>query len=56
MLERSTLERGDRGPAVERLQRALGITADGIFGKQTLKAVRAFQKRAGLTADGIAAP
>ena len=48
VLERSTLERGDRGPAVERLQRALGVTADGIFGKQTLKAVRAFQKGAGL--------
>ena len=56
MLERSTLERGDRGPAVERLQRALGVTADGIFGRQTLKAVRAFQKRAGLVADGIVGP
>jgi len=56
VLERSTLKRGDRGPAVERLQRALGITADGIFGRQTLKAVRAFQQRAGLVADGIVGP
>ncbi|MCC6222780.1 MAG: peptidoglycan-binding protein [Thermoleophilia bacterium] len=56
VLGRSPLERGDRGPAVERLQRALGIVADGIFGRQTLKAVRAFQKRAGLTVDGIAGP
>ena len=52
----STLERGDRGPAVERLQRALGITADGIFGKQTLKAVRAFQESAALAVDGIVGP
>jgi hypothetical protein len=34
---------GDRGPQVEALQRALGISADGIFGPATERAVRAFQ-------------
>ena len=56
VFERSALERGDRGLAVERLQRALGITADGIFGRQTLKAVRAFQESAALAVDGIVGP
>lgn len=35
------------------LQTALGITADGIFGKQTESAVRAYQQAHGLTVDGI---
>ena len=51
--KRAQLTLGDRGPAVARLQRALGIPADGIFGPRTLKAVRAVQKRTGLAVDGI---
>lgn len=51
-----TLELGSRGPAVAKLQRALGIHADGIFGKQTRRAVRAFQRRSGLVVDGIVGP
>jgi peptidoglycan hydrolase-like protein with peptidoglycan-binding domain len=51
--KRGLLKLGDRGPAVAQLQRALGITADGIFGRKTLKAVRALQKREGLAVDGI---
>ena len=47
---------GSRGPAVTRVQRALGIAADGIFGPQTRRAVRAFQKRHGLLVDGIVGP
>jgi lysozyme family protein len=54
--ERSVLERGDTGPAVACLQRSLRISADGVFGRQTQRAVRAFQRARGLTADGIVGP
>jgi cell wall-associated NlpC family hydrolase len=50
------LKFGSRGAAVTRVQRALGIAADGIFGPQTRRAVRAFQKRHGLLVDGIVGP
>jgi cell wall-associated NlpC family hydrolase len=50
------LKVGSRGAAVTRVQRALGITADGIFGPQTRRAVRVFQKRHGLLVDGIVGP
>ncbi len=56
------LMRGDEGQDVRDLQRLLiaagygvgrsGI--DGVFGKDTHNAVRAFQDRAGLPLDGIA--
>ena len=51
-----TLRKGDRGRAVRRLQRKLGVPADGVFGPQTARAVRRFQRRNGLTADGIVGP
>jgi hypothetical protein len=51
-----TLREGDRGRAVRRLQRRLGVAADGVFGSQTDRAVRRFQRRSGLTADGIVGP
>ncbi|WP_044736116.1 peptidoglycan-binding protein [Geobacillus kaustophilus] len=44
---------GDKGKDVERIQRALKLKVDGIFGPQTEKAVKAYQKRKGLSADGI---
>jgi hypothetical protein len=50
------LKRGDRGPAVETLQRALGVGADGVFGRITARAVRAFQRSHGLTVDGVVGP
>lgn len=50
------LKRGSKGKDVERIQRALKIPVDGIFGKQTEAAVKAYQKRKGLTADGIVGP
>jgi peptidoglycan DL-endopeptidase CwlO len=50
------LKVGSRGPAVARVQRALGIRADGVFGPKTKRAVRAFQKRHGLLADGVVGP
>lgn len=50
------VKRGDRGPAVRSIQRALGIPADGVFGTQTERAVRRFQRRKGLVADGVVGP
>jgi hypothetical protein len=50
------LKRGSRGPYVERVQRVVGVTADGIFGKGTKRAVKRFQRRHGLVADGIVGP
>ena len=50
------LKRGSHGPRVVKLQRALHLRADGIFGKGTARAVRRFQRRHGLHADGIVGP
>jgi cell wall-associated NlpC family hydrolase len=48
------LSRGDHGPAVRALQRALGVTADGAFGPQTERAVRSFQRGHDLPVTGRA--
>jgi hypothetical protein len=50
------LKHGAHGAAVRRLQHALHIAADGIFGRGTLRAVKHFQSRHGLTPDGIVGP
>lgn len=50
------LKRGDRGKSVRKLQDALDVAADGVFGAQTERAVKRFQTRKGLTADGIVGP
>ena len=48
-----TLKRGSRGDEVKQVQTLLGIDADGIFGKKTEAAVKAFQAANGLKVDGI---
>ena len=50
----TTLRIGSKGDDVKKLQQALGITADGIYGSQTAAAVKAYQKKNGLSVDGIA--
>ena len=44
---------GSIGNEVKQIQFALGLNADGIFGKQTENAVIEFQKKHGLFPDGI---
>ena len=51
-----TLRLGSTGDDVARLQRALKLMSDGIFGAATEASVRDFQRRAGLSADGVAGP
>jgi peptidoglycan hydrolase-like protein with peptidoglycan-binding domain len=45
-----------RGGGVRELQRALGVSADGVFGPGTQAAVKSFQRAHGLTADGVVGP
>ena len=57
-----TLRRGSKGAAVIQLQTALkdlglyALKIDGIYGKGTQAAVKAFQRKNGLKVDGIAGP
>lgn len=50
---------GSTGDSVKWIQTCLnelqnaGITVDGIYGSQTISAVKSFQKKNGLTADGV---
>lgn len=52
----STVRNGSRGSDVKVLQKALGISSDGIFGPKTESAVRSFQRKNGLTVDGVVGP
>ena len=45
-------KRGD----IRKLQRVVGVTADGVFGPATERAVKRWQRRHGLVADGIVGP
>jgi peptidoglycan hydrolase-like protein with peptidoglycan-binding domain len=49
----AALEPGSRGPAVAKVQRWLGLHADGVFGPATRRAVRRWQRGHGLHADGV---
>jgi putative chitinase len=51
-----TLRKGMQGDDVKKMQKALGIAADGDFGFGTLTAVKKWQKLNGLVADGIVGP
>jgi hypothetical protein len=44
------------GASVAAIQRALGLPADGVYGRRTRAAVKRFQRRRGLEVDGIAGP
>ena len=49
-------KKGSTGEVVKQIQNALGLTADGIFGKMTEDAVKKFQKEHNLSADGVVGP
>jgi len=44
------------GGGVSALQQSLGLSADGVFGPATERALRAWQRSHGLTPDGVAGP
>jgi hypothetical protein len=44
------------GSTVVALQQALGVSADGVIGPVTRRAIRNYQRNQGLTVDGIAGP
>jgi len=52
-VEQPWLRAGAVGDAVKELQRTLGVSADGVFGRFTERAVREFQFAHDLVADGI---
>lgn len=41
---------------VQKIQKVVGVTADGIWGAKTTDAVKNWQRKNGLTADGIVGP
>nr|WP_323741866.1 peptidoglycan-binding domain-containing protein [Salinibacillus xinjiangensis] len=47
---------GSEGKDVQRIQRAVSVTPDGIFGPVTEKAVKKYQRRHGLKVDGLVGP
>jgi putative chitinase len=51
-----TVRVGSKNDTVKAVQAALGLTADGIFGPGTERAVKAWQTKNGLGADGIVGP
>ncbi|MBO0961656.1 N-acetylmuramoyl-L-alanine amidase [Neobacillus sp. MM2021_6] len=50
------IRRGSTGIDVKRIQRAVRVNPDGIFGPNTEAAVKAYQGRHGLIVDGIVGP
>jgi len=52
-MSKEKLAMGSKGASVKELQKILGITEDGKFGKNTKAAVKAFQLANGLVSDGV---
>jgi len=50
------LMNGSTGETVKKVQKAVGVDADGMYGPATAKAVHAFQSGNGLIADGVVGP
>lgn len=50
------LQLGSTGENVKKIQTALGINSDGVFGAKTKAAVIAYQQKNGLTVDGVVGP
>lgn len=51
-----TVKRGSQGETVKKLQAALGLKADGVFGIGTEASLKSWQAKNGLVADGVAGP
>ncbi len=52
----AVLKQGMAGQPVVILQKMLGVTADGIFGKGTEEALKVYQKAEKIDVDGVAGP
>ena len=52
----TVLKLGSKGPDVVKLQQLIHVYPDGIFGNNTLEAVKAAQNDLGLFPDGIVGP
>jgi hypothetical protein len=50
------MKQGAKGKGVSAVQKKVGVKPDGVYGKDTKKAVRKYQKKHDLTADGKAGP
>jgi putative chitinase len=51
-----TIRVGSKGETVKAVQAKLGLTADGVFGPGTERAIKTWQAANGLTADGVVGP
>jgi len=52
----ATTKSATTGSTVVAVQRALGVSADGVIGPVTRRAIRNYQRNQGLAVDGIAGP
>ncbi len=50
----ATVKRGDRGETVAKIQTALGLKADGVFGIATEVSLKVWQSKNGMKVDGVA--